>query len=179
MNATNTAIAPKKTNDVRETWKEVAGYPGYSVSDAGRLRGISGRILRPALTGNGYRMATLCNASGHKIHLIHRLIAAAFCGEEFGEVNHKDGDRLNNAASNLEWVSRSDNQRHAHDLGLKPTGIYSHLCKKLDDAKVKAIRSMKGQFSQAQIGQIFGISQTYVGKIHRGMKWRNPSIATK
>lgn len=65
---------------------------------------------------NGYK---LVKAAG-KVFLLHRAIACTFCENPNGykEVNHKDGNKKNNCASNLEWVTRSMNVKHAWDNGL-------------------------------------------------------------
>ena len=81
--------------------------------------------MSPSLTIDGYQQSVFINAfskNGYRQSIkIHRLIALAYCPNPNGhkEVNHKDGNKLNNHASNLEWVSRSENLRHAHALGLR------------------------------------------------------------
>lgn len=60
----------------------------------------------------------------HECQLVHRIVATYFCDnpEHKPEVNHIDGNKSNNRASNLEWVTRSENERHAYRTGLaKPT----------------------------------------------------------
>lgn len=90
-----------------------------------------------------------------------------------GEVNHKDGSKLNNSADNLEWISRRGNLLHSYDIGLRKRGQDSHLCRKLCESDVREILALKGQKSQSAIAKLFNISQTYVHKIHRGLKWRH------
>ena len=60
------------------------------------------------------------NGKGKK-YLLHRLLAQAFIPNPEGKpcVNHKDGNKHNNALRNLEWVTRSENQRHAYETGLQ------------------------------------------------------------
>jgi len=62
-----------------------------------------------------------------KAYLVHRMVAITFIPnpEELPQVNHKDGNKLNNEVNNLEWVSCGDNQRHAYNTGLKrePKGL--------------------------------------------------------
>lgn len=111
------------------TWKSVVGYEGiYEVSDTGRLRRISRygrewvRELKPKKTRDGYYEFTLTKGCKPKCIRAHRIVAFAFLGTPRGdrnEINHKDGNKLNNNVENLEWVTSSENQKHAYKLGLQ------------------------------------------------------------
>jgi hypothetical protein len=108
---------------VNENWKAVDGYVGlYEVSDLGRVRRVprsraypAGRVLRPWMSSTGYPCVTLYRQGIGQKFKVHRLVALAFvAGSGPGlEVCHNDGDRLNAAASNLRWGTRSDNMRDA------------------------------------------------------------------
>lgn len=100
-----------------EQWKDINGYEGlYQVSDCGNVRNlITGRVLKQRSNGNGYiRIELWKNQRGRKFYM-HRLVAEAFLRRPSNctEVNHKDLDRANNHVSNLEWVTSSENTRHA------------------------------------------------------------------
>lgn len=124
----------------QETWKPVKGYEGlYMVSNHGRVKSIDrkvrqgkreisikGNYLTTQITPYGYsRVKLSCKNKSRRI-FTHVLVAEAFKGspEKGIEVNHKDGNKLNNHASNLEWNTRSQNIKHAYDTGLKiaPSG---------------------------------------------------------
>lgn len=97
---------------MQEIWKPVKGFEGlYEVSNLGRVR--RNRILKPHNTGR-YLQACLCKNGKQSHVLIHRLVAEAFVENpnNLPEVNHKDEDIFNNAASNLEWMSRSENLQY-------------------------------------------------------------------
>ena len=111
-----------------EVWKPIAGYEGlYEVSTYGRVRRIFryGRpyitLCKPKITRDGYFESTLVKDNKSKSIRTHRLVATAFCDNPDGkkEVNHIDGDKLNNFAENLEWCTSSENQIHAYRLGLQ------------------------------------------------------------
>lgn len=98
-----------------EEWRDVPGYEGrYQVSDMGRMRGRHQAILRPFRNHNGYLIATLlCNGEKRRTG-VHRLVAQAFIPNPDGkpQINHKDGNKENNAPTNLEWVTCSENNLH-------------------------------------------------------------------
>lgn len=102
------------------------GFEKYLIYEDGRIWSKSKKcFMKPSLTLDGYPQSVFINAfskNGYRQSIkIHRLIALAYCENPNGykEVNHKDGNKLNNHASNLEWVSRSENLRHCHALGLR------------------------------------------------------------
>lgn len=102
-------------------WSPCIEAPGYWVSDEGQIRNKHGRILRGTIFQNGYRGVKFGRVS--KTHLIHRLVLRAFVGPAKGKetANHKNGVRSDNRLENLEWVSHSDNIKHAHaELKRKP-----------------------------------------------------------
>ena len=118
-----------------EEWKEIKGFEGmYEVSNFGRVKSkerideyISNGeiiyrrrrevILYPKLTKTGYLQVTLFKNGKPKYARMHRLVAEAFLPnpENLPVVNHKDGNKLNNDVSNLEWTSYSENTKKWHD----------------------------------------------------------------
>lgn len=106
-----------------EVWKEIDEFPNYEVSDQGGVRNKRTRhILKGAVDNStGYLKVGLRKTGKDHTVSVHRLVALAFC-EGFREgldVNHIDGNKLNNVSSNLEWCTRSQNNRHAYEKGLK------------------------------------------------------------
>lgn len=96
-------------------------FSGYTIREDGEIRSRFGRVIKPQVSGNGYvRVELWTNGSGKK-HFLHRLLAQSFipnpCGKP--QVNHIDGDKANNALSNLEWATQSENQLHAYRVGLQ------------------------------------------------------------
>lgn len=97
-----------------EIWKDIQGYDGkYSVSNLGNVRSNcygKVRLLKPMLSAgryNGYLMVTLYKDSVGKKVKVHRLVAEAFIPNpnRLPVINHKDEDRTNNRADNLEWCT--------------------------------------------------------------------------
>ena len=102
---------------VMETWRPVKGYEGYyEVSNKGRVKSlVSGKLLSPQSNGVGYLKVELWKDKIGKKKYIHRLVADAFLPNPLNraEVNHRDSDPTNNTLENLEWVSSSENTKHA------------------------------------------------------------------
>ena len=106
-------------------YKNVIGYEGvYQVSECGDVKRIGkDKILKPQLS-KGYFKLELCKNSMRKNHNIHRLVALAFIPNPLNkeQVNHIDGNKLNNNVSNLEWATAKENMKHAWNNGLmKPS----------------------------------------------------------
>lgn len=102
-------------------WKEVKGYSDYEVSSEGDIRNKETKqLITPHKNKNGYYSLKLYREHKPYTRMVHRLVAATFMGESDLEVNHIDGNKANNRVSNLEYVSRSDNIKHAYAMGLIP-----------------------------------------------------------
>jgi hypothetical protein len=81
-----------------------------------------GRWLKPAKERCGYLYVGLCKEGAVKKHKVHRLVALAWLGEPSDarlQINHIDGVKTNNALENLEWVTASQNRKHAFAIGLQ------------------------------------------------------------
>jgi HNH endonuclease len=101
-----------------EEYREVTGFPGYTVSNRGRVKNPRGWVLKFDYTGPGYARVTLSKQAKTFRFSVHRLVALAFVpGDTSLQVNHIDGDRTNNYPENLEWLSGYDNRRHAFLAG--------------------------------------------------------------
>ena len=108
---------------MEENWKVIKGFSNYLVSDLGRVISTSRktpRFLKDDLSGR-YMRITLCEKGKLFRAATHRLVAEAFLEADSSRffVNHIDGDRGNNSASNLEWCTQSENQIHAYSTGLQ------------------------------------------------------------
>lgn len=119
-----------------EIWKDIKNYEGlYQVSNLGRVKSLnriekSGNKFRKRaekiLTQNitqGYKYVNICKNNKIKTYRIHRLVAETFLPnpEKLPQVNHIDGNKLNNDVNNLEWCSCKHNIQEAYRLGLSKT----------------------------------------------------------
>lgn len=93
-------------------WKTVTGYEGiYEVSDDGKIRNLSGRILKTFKINSGYEAVSLYRNKSKRNLLVHRIVAREFCKGYSREldVDHLNNNREDNRAVNLRWVTRKEN----------------------------------------------------------------------
>lgn len=104
---------------MKEIWKSLKDFPNYKISNRGRVKNRQGKILKTGGNSqhNRYVKIALRNEKGRFNKYLHRIVAEVFCARpslEHNQVNHKDKNILNNKASNLEWMTPSQNSKHAH-----------------------------------------------------------------
>lgn len=121
-----------------EVWKQIQDYPLYEISNLGNCRRLDaivkrkdgrvyyhkGRFLKSAVDSSGYNQYILFKNGCRKTFSAHRLVAEYFIPNpySFPEVNHKNGIKTDNRASQLEWTTRKENIQHAVDTGLMKRG---------------------------------------------------------
>ena len=165
-----------------ERWRCVEGWP-YEVSSVGRVRRSDaphgrtrvGKILSQSTTQKGYHRVALRDGDRRMSFFVHRLVARAFVDGHLPglEVNHKNGDPGDNRASNLEWVTRKENNRHAREetgawypaMGEDAGGA------KLTEDDVRAIR--QSSKTQVALAQEYGVDQSAVSLIRNRKTWRH------
>ena len=106
-----------------EIWKRLKEpFQRYEISNMGRARNNK-KVLKPLVLSTGYYCYGLQGPYGRKTFLIHRLVALYFLKQKKGafQVNHKDGDKSNNKAENLEFLTSTENLMHSREkLGFCP-----------------------------------------------------------
>lgn len=97
-----------------EEWRTISNFPNYEVSSFGNVRNVlTNKTMRQSLKG-GYNNVCLTNCEIRTSFKVHRLVALAFIEnpENKSDVNHKDKNKTNNCLSNLEWMTRKENNIH-------------------------------------------------------------------
>jgi len=134
------------TSSERELWANVNGLRSrYEVSTSGRVRNKrTGKILSIGKNHKGYAMVWLYDGESRP-KLVHRLVAEAFIPNPASkpQVNHKDGDILNNSVGNLERATASDNQRHRCAVLQKWDGYMHEPCRVVCEEDGKEFYSIR------------------------------------
>ena len=107
---------------MEEVWKDIPNYEGlYQASTLGRIKNQKTKNIIYGGIKRGYREVILIKDGVRKYKLVHRLVAQTFIPnkENKPQINHIDGNKLNNNVDNLEWCTQSENMKHAYKLGLQ------------------------------------------------------------
>ena len=105
-----------------EKFKEIPGFEGlYAVSNLGKVKNLLTNKIRKAPITQGYHRVSLTKDLRPKHYKVSRLVALTWIPNPRNkpEVNHLDGNRLNDSVKNLQWVTSSENTQHAYDTGLQ------------------------------------------------------------
>jgi hypothetical protein len=157
-------------------WRPVVGYEDYyEVSDGGqvrsrmtRTRGRAGYILHPRLNKDGYPEVNLCVNDKRHLVRVHTLVVRAFLGEtpDGKQVNHKNGIKNDNRLENLEFVTPSENRKHAFAIGLQQGrgGEQCHFHKLTAD-EVLRIAMCKNRVPVRHVAIHFGVSCHTISRI--------------
>ena len=186
-------------SEIGEGWREIEGYEGrFLISSHGRLY-LTGegrrepRMAIPSVDPNGYLRVNIHEGDGKSWSVpIHRLVAMAFCDgrtEERNVVNHKDGNKQNNHADNLEWCTNEENVHHAINvLGVASGGndqTYRRTrrtvvrdpssrpspFRRFTDEQVVAIRN--DPRSACKLAEVYGVNKCTIQNIRSGRTYKN------
>jgi len=164
--------------NVNEIWLPIPGHRYYQVSNFGRVKSISRiikgknggcrhwpeKILTPIVMDNGYLSLRLNDTGIITCVLIHRMVCLAFHPNPKEYVNHKDGNKANNHADNLEWATPTENSRHAFRTGL-------HIGAGINHYKNRKVRQKDGFVfkSISDAALFFGVSNKVITDLCKGL----------
>jgi hypothetical protein len=156
-----------------EIWVTIKDFDKYQISNLGRIKSsYYNKVLKPAKDPHGYLHVSLYkNGIGHTKN-IHIIVARTFIPNpnNLPEINHIDGIKINCAATNLEWSTRSENEKHARKIGLKSAiKGEKNVSSKLTNLQVKEIKELKGKLIQQKIADKYNVCRQLISLIHRGI----------
>lgn len=180
----------------REEWKEVPGYPDYQVSNMGRVKALQHtvyhkpstkfpngrfvtyreRILIPAKEHGGYYFVVLYADKVKRSFRIHRLVAQLFVENpnNYEQVNHKDENKLNNQADNLEWCTCKYNINYGTGKYRKMKNRRIPVCQyDLDGNFIKEYKSATAAAYSLGLPQYFARDILNICKGKRGKTLKN------
>jgi hypothetical protein len=182
---------------MEEIWQDITGYENsYQISNKGQVRSkdryrlkrwnkfgtlekilYKSKLLKGQIS-HGYQIISLSKDGLKKQHYIHRLVAGAFIDNTSNkrEVNHIDGNKLNNELSNLEWVSSKENKIHCrknHLQRIAKGNDYRNA--KLNDTMIKDILLLYhfSNISQHKIAQKYNVCQQLINGIVNRKRWKH------
>lgn len=176
---------------MKEFWKKIPNIDGYEASNIGRIKSINrvipiinGRIksktipeciLKPILL-EGYPSVSIRVNGVVKLKKIHRLVAETFIEnpDNLPQINHKDGNKLNNSIVNLEWCTPKHNIKHAieNNLITRKKGE-EHYFSRLTKEDIINIRELRKTRKLNEIANIYGISFQHVSDIANIKTWKH------
>jgi hypothetical protein len=171
---------------VTEIWKDISGYAGhYQASNLGNIRSVDrmiqkgshqrfsrGVVLKPMVTFDGYKQVSLSLDAISKSYKVHQLVARTFIPKTGTEINHIDGDKLNNRLENLEWCTRGENISHCFRLGLRTSAGTANGRAKVTPFIAAEIRSAWNTgATKTDIAHRFGLGRSTVCSIINMKRW--------
>lgn len=176
----------------KERWKDIKGYKGcYQVSNKGRVKSLKRFVTRTDGRKQPIPEVILTGDRGEYIRIrlrtplkservfVHRLVGEYFLRKPQAHkkyINHKNGKKYDNRATNLKWCTMSENVKHAYQtkLHIHAKGEDWHNSK-LNNKKVLFIRKeyAKGIVTQLELANKFGVSRRVVGKLLARQTWKH------
>lgn len=174
-----------------EIWKDIYNFEGaYQISSFGNIRSLDRIItnsfgidkkykgmIRKCRVGNkGYLYCNIWNNQTYKTVKPHRLVAIHFIPnpDNKPQVNHKDGNKLNNNVENLEWSTSKENINHAWENGLAISKVGDNMNGAiLKEIDIPIIRELSKSMTQQAIADIFKVNRATIQLVLYGKTWKH------
>lgn len=149
--------------------KKIKEFSNYNIDKEGNIYNKN-KKLKPTLNNKGYLRISLSNNNSKKYYLIHRLVALHFVDnndiENNIQVNHIDGNKLNNSATNLEWTTCKNNIKHSFLNNLSNYKGENNGRSKINDDIINKIREdFKNGIKRKELAEKYNISYSHIVSI--------------
>lgn len=154
-------------------------YPYYMISNCGNVyHKALGRLVSLGISTSGYWCYPFATDHGAVTTQIHRLEMVIFNyipGCEYLDVNHKNGNKLDNHLYNMEWMTRQENIIHSYRIGLHVLGEDSPLAKITNDDAIKICELLQLGYGPKEISEMIGIRREIIQSIKNRDTWTHIS----
>ncbi|WP_298061776.1 HNH endonuclease signature motif containing protein [uncultured Rikenella sp.] len=142
----------------------------YEITKDGQIiNKHNNHILKPQPNGKGYLRVII----GHKRYFVHRLVAEKYLENKDNkpQINHKDGNKLNNSIYNLEFVTNQENRNHAIKNGLHLCGEKCSYSKLKEKEVIYILNNL--QKTNSELSKMFNVSRATINDIRKGKTWKH------
>jgi transcriptional regulator len=164
-------------------YKTIPNFEDYEITEYGDIRRkpkkhVSSKGIKPTLTPKGYYRIGLQVNGKYKWKGIHGLVALTFIPNPNGytEINHKDGNKLNNHVSNLEWCTKSYNAQYNVFLGINPKGVKVGTSKLTEEDVKNIYKCLSAGIKSKDIAKVYKICTATVHSIGNGKWWKSLNL---
>ena len=154
---------------------KILGYKNYIVTDKGEVINTNtNHALKKQVNNCGYYRVELSRSGKQKKYFVHRLVASAYIenSDNLPQVNHLNGDKLDNKISNLEWCTASHNHKHSYKyLGRPVTRIFDtdNVCTKIKKSDIPDLIERKKSMTYKALALEVGVHPKYLSPLLRGL----------
>lgn len=156
-------------------------YNSYLIFEDGRIfKDGKSEPIKPRTGRDGYVTVSICTGNGESLtRRVHRLVCETYLPnpDNKPEVNHKDGNKLNNSLCNLEWCTSKENKAHAWDNGYyhKNLGSNQHTAVLTEEIVHKVCKMLQEGYRNKDISDLLEIGKDHIASIRRGRIWKQIS----
>lgn len=170
-------------NEIPKGFKVIPDFPNYYINKVGKVwsgpkqgNHKQGKFLILWANGRGYLSVSLCKLNEVFVRHIHRLVLETFIGPcpKGMECCHNNDNKLDNTLKNLRWDTRSNNAKDVFKNGKRDLRGEKHPRAKLNSWQMRIIKRLlefPKEFTQKEVGALFGVSRTTVNDINKGRTW--------